>query len=148
MDNKQILSKFIDSVVATDAEAQKEAISSFATNFVQNYLGLTPSTVTETFGEKITRIVEILDFDSPIRISKSGVVTVNGKTVGSAAEVPLEGQPKPDESGVVTYGEEHFDDASKQITGIQFTTLDGTFSKEFNYVQDFLTFIADKYGVK
>lgn len=148
MDNKQLLSKFIDSLVAADAEGQKAAISNVATTFVQNYLKLQPATVVETFGEKINRLVENLGFDSPIRISRAGVVTINGKNVGSAAEIPIEGQPVPDETGVVTYGEEHFDDPKHEIAGIQFTSLDGTFSKEFKSVQEFLDFLAVKYGVK
>lgn len=148
MDTKQLLSKFIDSTVAADDNAAKEALSGVATLFVQRHLGLQPVSIVERFANQFNALVENLGFDSPIRISRSGIVSINGKNVGSVAEVAIKGQPEPDESGVVNYGEEHFDDPSNEITGIQFTNLDGTFSKEFTSLEELLNYLTKTYGVK
>jgi hypothetical protein len=128
---KEQLYKFVDAIINDDIEAAKIAFHNFSVEKTKTILGLQQSEADEpvTESEKIfeefkQQLVEFIGNDSPIRLD-GDYVLVKGKKVGLIKN-----------------------DLNDIDSGINFVTLDGSFSKEFNSAEDLYKFLMQRYGVK
>ncbi len=132
MDNKEQLYKFVDAIISDDKEAAKVAFHNFSVDKTKTILGLqqtaeptpTVSEAEEIFEAFKQRLVEFIGDDSPIRL-EGDYVLVKGKKVGMVKN-----------------------DLDDLDSGINFVTLDGSFSKEFDSAEDLYKFLMQRYGVK
>ena len=132
MDNKEQLYKFVDAIINDDLEAAKLSFHSFSVDKTKTILGLqqsapiepTVSEAEEIFEGFKQKLVEFIGDDSPIRLD-GDYVLVKGKKVGMLKN-----------------------DLNDLDSGINFVTLDGSFSKEFDSAEDLYKFLMQRYGVK
>jgi hypothetical protein len=129
MDIKEPLYRFVDATVNGDEESLKNAAHEYSVNKVKQILGLvTPSTiVTNSVGIVESFKQQLLEYtgeDSPVKFD-GDYVLVNGKKVGSI-----------------------HNDLNDIDSGINFITLDKSFSKEFTTAEELYKFLMDRYGDK
>lgn len=127
MDRKEQLTAVIDSIINNDEAAMKAAFAPYIQAKSKEILGYSREpevTAPITEHVKITQLREQLDAlaDNPIKF-RGDVVLVDGKEVGRLQADPTD-----------------FD------SGINFIESGGTFSKEFDTVEDLFKFLTDRYA--
>lgn len=143
VDTKQLLSKFIDNIVAGNNDAFKADFSAYTQSLGKEMIAnKISSKIVEAFNALAKKLNENVGADQEIQMSQGGAVFVKGKKVGIVKST--EEAKKVD--GVSVYGEEDFE--QNAMDGIQFISIDGSFSKEFVTLEQLYAFIADRYGVK
>jgi hypothetical protein len=122
---KDLFVAFVDKVAVGDAEAAKSAFSAAVTQKAKTVLA------TESQSSVGIALMEFIGNDSPIRMDRDNIL-VNGKVVGKVST-----SFKTDANGMV--------DVEGDDSGINFTSADGSLSKEFVDLGALITFIRQKY---
>ena len=123
MDRKELLGKFIDSIVNGDTEAAKAAFDPYISSKSREILGTEPETEAAPVNEQLTKLQEMFDVlaDSPVKL-RGDRVYVDGRQVGSIQSDPTDLE-----------------------TGINFIEDGGKFSKEFDEIEELFDFLINKY---
>jgi hypothetical protein len=129
MADKQLLYKFVDAVINGDQDTASQVLHGFSVMKSQEILGLQSSHADVTEPEPVSeaflqQLLEFIGEDSPIRLDGDNVL-VKGKKVGVIKN-----------------------DLNDIDSGINFVTVDGTFSKEFDTAEELYKFLMQRYGVK
>lgn len=125
--NKEYLNKFIDGVIKNENDDMASA-HQFSVEKVKAIIAEFKNDKVKKLHESIQRV--LLEYNDKTGMHMemephTGIITVNGKQVGK----------------VVT----NMDDFE---SGINFVSMDGNFSKEFNTTEDLSKFLYTTYGVK
>lgn len=143
VDTKQILSSMIDNLVAGNRDAVKADFSAYSQALGKEIISnKITAKVVEAFNAIGKKLNENVGTEQEITMSQGGAVFVKGKKIGIVKAI--EDAKKVD--GVAVYGEEDFE--RNGMEGIQFISIDGSFSKEFETLEQLYTFLADRYGVR
>lgn len=146
MDTKTLISNFIDSVINDDNDAIKSNFSQLAASkmkqgYAHGSATKLTNSIVESFNLLSKTLHEDLNTEQPIKMSQSGIVFVKGKKVGVVKST----EDRKDASGVSVFKDEDFD--RNRMDGIEFISLDGSFSKEFETLEQLYHFLADRFGV-
>lgn len=126
--NKEYLNKFIDGVIKNENDDMAASAHQFSVEKVKAITAEFKNDKVKKLHESIQRV--LLEYNDKTGMHMemephTGIITVNGKQVGK----------------VVT----NMDDFE---SGINFVSMDGNFSKEFNTTEDLSKFLYTTYGVK
>jgi len=126
--NKEYLNKFIDGVIKNENDDMAASAHQFSVEKVKAIIAEFKNDKVKKLHESIQRV--LLEYNDKTGMHMemephTGIITVNGKQVGK----------------VVT----NMDDFE---SGINFVSMDGNFSKEFNTTEDLSKFLYTTYGVK
>lgn len=122
MDKFESLSKFIDAVIQNNDKAAAEAFQAYSVVKSREILGTNKQTT--ELKEWAVQLMEFIGDDSPIKLYGDDIL-VKGKKVGHIQQ-----------------------DLNDMDGGINFVSVDGKFSKEFNSIQELYQFLIDKFGIK
>jgi hypothetical protein len=143
VDTKQILSRMIDNLVAGNKDAVKADFAAYVQPLGKDILSNKISAkIVESFNLIGKRLHENVGTEQEITMSQGGAVFVKGKKIGIVKAI----EDSKNVNGVAVYGEEDFE--RNGMEGIQFISIDGSFSKEFETLEQLYAFISDRYGVR
>lgn len=124
MDNKEHLRVVIDSIIKGDDDAAKSAFAPYVQSKTRDILGYEdtrPVTTNESFTQKLKEFADLIQQGSPVQL-RGDRVFVEGREVGVIQNDPTD-----------------FD------SGINFIESGGSFSKEFDTLEQVYEFLIQRY---
>lgn len=129
MNKSELIAEFINKLVAGETDAAKDAFSQFCTAKYKA-ISIKATPLVESFDQFKTLLVEFGNAGTAPISMVGNDIHINGKKVGHI--VPPETNFEDEE-------------AFNKQPGIDFVSVDGTFSKEFNTAKELFAFLSAKY---